>query len=245
MKISIIMACLNGAKHLKRALNSVLVQTCPDYEIIVQDGGSTDGSLDVLKAYGGRIDLLSEPDSGIYDAWNRALERASGDWALFLGADDMLVNEKALEQSRVWLEQAPEHVTFVYGNLALGIDGRPKTKITSSLAAVYSGFLLGYGLPFPATFTRLGALREHGFDASFRIAGDFDLESRLLTEDNVRHMPHFVTFMEHGGISDNPRHAPQLLAERRRVLKSHVLPKAGLIAAACLKYLGGDPGLGE
>ncbi|MDR0339738.1 MAG: glycosyltransferase [Desulfovibrio sp.] len=241
MRFSIIMAVLNGARFLQRALNSVLTQTSDSYEIIVQDGGSADGSLEILKAYEKRAALVSEPDNGIYDAWNKALVRAGGDWALFLGADDFLISENALRQSEAYLSRVPPHVDFVYGNLALGREGRPKTKISSSLASVYSQFLLGIGLPFPATFVRVETLKRHGFDPSFRIAGDLDVTARRLGPDNVLHMPHFVTFMEHGGISDNPAFADRLLEERQRVLRRHILPKASMIAERCLAYLPGDP----
>lgn len=241
MKYSLIMAVLNGGRFVQRALNSVLAQTWTDYEIIVQDGGSTDGTLDLLQPYARRIDLVSGPDGGVYDAWNKALERASGDWALFLGADDLLPAGDVLVKSAEYLARVPAHVEFVYGNLALGADGRPKTRISSSLASIYSQFFLGHGLPFSSTFVRLATAKGHGFDASYRIAGDLDLVSRRLGPDNVLHMPHYVTFMEHGGISDNPKYADVLLEERRRVLRTHIVPKAAMIAGACLKYLPGDP----
>jgi glycosyltransferase involved in cell wall biosynthesis len=88
MQYSIVIAVMNGAKTLRQTLGSVFTQSYPGWEVIVQDGGSTDGTLDILRGCGNHLDWRSGPDSGIYDAWNKAAERASGDWVLFLGADD-------------------------------------------------------------------------------------------------------------------------------------------------------------
>lgn len=237
MKISIITACLNASRFIRRAVNSVLSQSHGNYEILVQDGGSTDGTLEALAPYAKRIKLVSEADSGIYDAWNKAVQRASGEWALFLGADDFLLNERVLADSCALLATLPDCVTMAYGNIALGSNGRPKTKMVTPLDVVYSAFLRGVGLPFAATFTRLPLLQHLLFDPSFRIAGDLDFTLRALRGDNIVHLPHFVTFMEHGGISDNPASAPLLYKERRRIIRTRVLPKATLIAEACLHYL--------
>lgn len=237
MKFSIITACLNAGPFLRRSLNSVLTQQGADYEILVQDGGSTDGSLETLKAYSRRVDFRSEPDKGIYDAWNRALARASGDWAIFLGADDFLIAGDVLQKSAACLAKMPDAVDFACGGLALGREGRPGTYIRSSLCAMYSALLRGVGLPFPATFVRLHTLKEQGFDPSFKIAGDLDLTARILTPDNLARLPHFVAFMERGGVSDNPQLLETILAERARVLRRHIIPRSVMIAEACLKYL--------
>ena len=237
MKFSCIVATLNSSRFLARTLGSVLSQTYGGYEIIVQDGGSTDATPEILSRFAKRVNLRSERDSGIYDAWNRALERASGDWAVFLGADDFLIDDGVLERSRECLAVLPASVDFAYGSLALGKDGRPKTKIVNSLASMYSKFFVGIGLPFPATFVRMETLKRYGFDPSYRIAGDFAFTARCLTGDNLARLPHYVAFMEHGGISDNPAHASVMHEERSRVLREHIIPKASLIAGCCLKYL--------
>lgn len=240
MKFSCIVATLNSSRFLARTLGSVLSQTYGEYEIIVQDGGSSDGAQEILDRFAKRVDWRSEPDSGIYDAWNKALERASGDWAVFLGDDDFLIAGDVLERSRACLAALPPEAEFAYGNLALGKEGRPKTRIVNSLSSMYSKFFLGVGLPFPATFVRLETLRRHRFDTSFRIAGALDFTARCLNGRNLARLPHYVSFMEHGGVSDNPKYAPVMYEERARVLREHIIPKAGMIAEACLRHLGED-----
>ncbi|MCL1940139.1 MAG: glycosyltransferase [Desulfovibrionaceae bacterium] len=237
MKFSCIVATLNSSRLLSRALGSVLSQSHGNYELIVQDGGSTDNTLDLLRRYGSRVDWRSEADAGVYDAWNKALDRATGDWALFLGSDDFLLAGDVLARSRDCLAGMPPAVDFAYGNLALGTDGRPKTRIVSSLSVIYSQFFLGVGLPFPSTFVRMETLKQHRFDPSFRIAGDLEFTLRCLNGLNVARMPHYISFMEHGGLSNNPQYAPLLREERKRVLREQIVPKAGLIAECCLRHL--------
>lgn len=237
MKFTVITAVINGERFLGRCLNSVLGQSWPGYEIIVQDGGSTDGTLDILKAYSRRVNWVSEPDTGIYDAWNKALERASGDWAIFLGADDFLIATDVFERSREYLAVLPPHVDFAYGSLTLGKGGRPATRIATPLLNVYSGFFRGVGLPFPATFIRMETLKKQRFDPSFKIAGDYEFTLRCLTENNIVRLPHYVAFMEHGGVSDSKASAARLAEERGRVLREQGVPKAGMIAERCLEHI--------
>src|SRR6478609_6660381 len=90
--VSVITVVLNGAETLERALQSVLEQDFDDVEYVVIDGGSTDGSIEIIRKYEARIGYWrSEPDKGLYDAMNKAVQAARGRWLLFLGADDVLV----------------------------------------------------------------------------------------------------------------------------------------------------------
>jgi glycosyltransferase involved in cell wall biosynthesis len=241
MRYSIITATLNAARFLPRTLNSVLAQRGCDCDIVVKDGASEDGTVEILKQYGRRITWSSSADNGLYDAWNQALDDGvRGDWVLFLGADDFLPADSVLECCGRHLAALPPETAFAAGGLVLGRNGRPKTRIRNSLTNMYSLLLRGVGLPFPATFIRADLFREQRFDASFKIAGDLEFTARLLTADNLAVVPHYVAFMEHGGLSDDPAHAGLLLEEKKRVLRMHVIPKARLIAESCLRYLSED-----
>jgi len=105
LKFSIIIAAMNAESLIQRAILSVLTQIYPDYEIIVQDGGSTDGTLEILRRFKRRVNWTSEPDAGVYDAWNKALARVTGDWALFLGADDFLLDKEALSKCAIYMKK--------------------------------------------------------------------------------------------------------------------------------------------
>ncbi|MBP9970812.1 MAG: glycosyltransferase, partial [Paludibacteraceae bacterium] len=98
MKISIIIATYNASKTLNRCLDSIVSQKNSEVELIIIDGGSTDETLSVINSYSSDIDyVLSEKDNGLYDAWNKGIKAAKGDWIMFLGADDQLLSN-ALEK---------------------------------------------------------------------------------------------------------------------------------------------------
>lgn len=114
----------NAAAQLERTLRSVERQCYPHWEIIVQDGGSTDGTLEILESHRASVSWVSEPDRGIYDAWNKAVARAGGDWALFLGADDFLMNDNVLAQCVHFLKRLDDGIVFAYGVLLMGANGK-------------------------------------------------------------------------------------------------------------------------
>ena len=97
MKFSIITINYNNCEGLRRTIESVVNQTCHDFEYIIIDGGSTDGSVDVIKQYADQIDYwVSEPDKGIYNAMNKGVAVAKGEYCLFLNSGDSLHNNSAL-----------------------------------------------------------------------------------------------------------------------------------------------------
>lgn len=98
-KVSIITATFNCVATLESTMKSVLEQEYRDYEYLVLDGGSSDGTLDLLRKYDGQIDYwISERDSGIYDAFNKAIDRARGDWLYFIGGDDIFADRSVLSR---------------------------------------------------------------------------------------------------------------------------------------------------
>src|SRR3954467_5131196 len=87
--VSVVIATLNGGSGLQRALDSIAEQTYPHVEVVVMDGGSTDSTIDILRRNEARIAYWeSSPDSGVFNAWNKALDHVTGDWVCFLGSDD-------------------------------------------------------------------------------------------------------------------------------------------------------------
>ncbi len=114
--ISIITVVYNAAATLEETIKSVLAQTYENLEYVIVDGGSTDGTLDILKRYQNpKITWKSEPDKGIYDAMNKGIKMAKGEWIYFLGADDTFYNEKVLAD----IFSNPDNANFdlIYGNV--------------------------------------------------------------------------------------------------------------------------------
>lgn len=187
IKISIIVAVFNGAKTLQNCLDSIFSQTYPDKELIIIDGGSTDGTVEILKK---NTDLISywesQKDRGIAHAWNKALVRVSGDWIIFLGSDDRLHDTRVLSDMANFLRNDSEN-DIVYGQI--NIEG-----------GKYDGSVLGGGfkhkvfkrrmnIPHTATFHRKKIFDDVGqFDESFKIAIDYELL--------LRKRPLFALFFE-------------------------------------------------
>lgn len=236
MKFSIIVATYNVNQYLENMLASIFCQTYPNYEIIVQDGGSTDGTVEILEKYLPHERWASEPDNGIYDAWNKALDRATGDWAIFLGADDFLMGENVLVRCYHHLRRLPPHVAFAYGALARGVGNKVFDLMNKSLLDIYRGFTANLSLPFPATFVRMPLVKEHKFDAKYKIAGDFDFVAKCITHDNIARIPVVISYMEQGGVSSNPKTKETMHNEREKVLRKRILPKAQEMVLGCIKY---------
>src|SRR5215467_6583014 len=125
-RITVIVAAFNAAGTLQRCIDSVAAQTYAAKELVVIDGASTDGSVDILRANRESIDVwVSEPDRGIYDAWNKGVARARGEWICFCGADDYLHGPRALETISRHLIGAPPAQRIVYGRvLVVDANGR-------------------------------------------------------------------------------------------------------------------------
>jgi glycosyltransferase involved in cell wall biosynthesis len=120
--ISIITVVFNDARHIEGTLQSVLNQTYRKIEYIVIDGGSTDGTLDIVGQYGSRIRLITGPDRGLYDAMNKGLMAATGEYVWYLNSGDRVYSEDTVERMVEGLREMPD---VIYGGtLIIGEDGR-------------------------------------------------------------------------------------------------------------------------
>ena len=164
---SIIIPVFNGVDTLPAALNSILNQTFGSYEVIVIDGLSTDNTMSVINDYGKTLPLqyLSEPDNGIYDAMNKGVRLAKGDWLYFMGGDDMLFDKGVLETIHQQLNNEP--CDLIYGNV---IGQLSNTKYAyDTVEKVLTG-----GLHHQSAFYKRILFDELGpYSNSFKIAADY------------------------------------------------------------------------
>lgn len=226
-RFSIIVAVFNGAATLERCLDSVACQTYPDKELIVLDGGSTDGSVALLEKNAEKIAYWeSEPDRGIYHAWNKGLARATGDWICFLGSDDFFWAADVLERLTPHLQAALPDTRVVYGRIAVvsksGALLREEGRDWAELRETFTGAM---NLPHPGLMHHRALFAEHGpFDESLRISGDYDLLLRELPAREARFVPDLVTVgVQHGGLSYSPSAMSLMLEERERIHAKHGL----------------------
>jgi glycosyltransferase involved in cell wall biosynthesis len=206
--ISVIIAVFNGVKTLQQCLNSVIQQNYKNIELIVIDGGSSDGTIDLLVLNSRDITYwISEADRGIYNAWNKALEQAHGDWICFLGADDFLWDEQVLVRMVTELILIPPVIRVAYGQIMLINAASVKLHaIGKPWEEVKENFKHVMCIPHPAVMHRRSLFLQHGaFDESFRIAGDYELLLRELRTNDAFFIPGLVmTAMRQGGVSTNP-----------------------------------------
>lgn len=212
--LSIITVNLNDAAGLARTLGSIAAQTFTDREVIVVDGGSTDGSLDVLRSSDGVVtSYVSERDEGIYDAQNKGVRRASGTYCLFLNAGDALASSDVLART---LASAPTE-DILYGDVIFE-DGAGQRRVEEMPGELTLPFLMRTNLPHQATLVRRGLFERLGpYDASLRIAADYEFLLRAIVVHGAttRHVPAPLAIHVLGGLSSRPESFPKLRLERR------------------------------
>lgn len=205
-KISIITAVLNRRSTIGSAIRSVQSQTYYNIEHIIQDGGSTDGTLDIIKqTMNSSTSFVSEPDCGIYDAINRGIERASGDIIGLMHSDDVFHNPMVI--SKVASAFADPKVDLVYGDLEYVSPNNLSKVVRHWVAGEYHPTLLkrGWMPPHPTLYLRRSVFDEYGsYDCSLQIAADYDAILRFLGRANLKivYIPEVLVKMRLGGESN-------------------------------------------
>jgi glycosyltransferase involved in cell wall biosynthesis len=237
-RITVVVAVYNGASTIQQCIDSIADQTYPNRELIVMDGGSKDGTVQILRDNASKLSFWqSAPDQGIYDAWNKALGHVTGDWICFLGADDYLWNNTVMERIEPYLRM-PEQARLVYGKVAvLNKSGQVSRYDGLPWQEARRTFFQNMTVPHTGLMHHRSLFAEHGlFDDSFRIAADYDFLMRELRTRNAIHVPDVITVgMRHGGVSHSPSSQGRLLDEFARVRRKHGMPTPLLCSRVVLK----------
>lgn len=231
MKLSIITINYNDATGLKRTLDSVAMQTCANFEHIIVDGASTDGSVDIICQYADSQDIrrqgneakrqvawLSEPDIGIYNAMNKGIRMASGEYLLFLNSGDVLVDENV-----VYDFIASDRIEdIVAGGTLLGVDERlpkyPPKVLTYELFVTDS-------LMHAATFIRRELFEQYGlYNEQHRIVSDWEFFVKILVNNNCTYttIDRLISLFDTTGISNQSSHSTLHEQERREVIDRYM-----------------------
>ncbi len=183
---SVITVVLNNVHTLENTIESVLNQSYPNYEYIVVDGGSKDGTLEILGKYGDEIRVLSEPDEGIYDALNKAVNMASGEWLYIIGSDDCFVSPFILQQVYTFIIQQPHNINLISGAIYQTVDG-VIVRLRDSPSELnffnsYKAFTQQNYLVKKEIFKVIGT-----FDTSFRTAADYEWLLRGVFANKIKY----------------------------------------------------------
>jgi glycosyltransferase involved in cell wall biosynthesis len=199
--VSIVTVVFNGAGTIEATIRSVLEQGYPDLEYIIVDGGSTDGTIEVIRRYEDELEYwVSEKDSGIYDAMNKAVGFCRGEWVGLINADDAYTAD-AIRTAMTAVEGRPD-INIVHGDILVRYpNGSIKTK-----HARPSTFLLKYWemvLNHPSFFVRRSYYATHPFNTSFKVSGDHHWTLRAWLEDPSQflYVPLPLAYFAAGGAS--------------------------------------------
>lgn len=234
MKISIVTITYNAEAVLQRTLDSVSSQTYRGIEHLIIDGASKDGTMDLVSRYKVRdlpyeVRVVSEPDKGIYDAMNKGLRLATGEYIVFLNAGDTLHDEKTLDMVANSLQPAAnsQQPAVIYGDTNIVDDEGHflrKRHLSVPDNLTWRSFKQGMLVCHQAFYARLDIARDIPYDLQYRHSADVDWCIRVMKEAERRHLPLVrvqgvvADFLDGGDSSKNHRAS---LRERFHVMRRH------------------------
>lgn len=233
MKLSIVTINYNNKEGLRKTIESVVRQTCSNIEYIIIDGGSADGSVDVIKKYEDVISYwVSEPDKGIYNAMNKGVSKATGDYLLFLNSGDYLISPSIIDE--IWNELLSNE-DVIFGLLKT----YPSNRIGYTdvhLPLTMLDFFERSPIPHPASFIKRNLFQEMKYDETLKIVSDwkFFLQAVVFKGCSCKKIEIIITSFEDEGLSSSNIECCN--NERIDVLKK-MLPKA--IFADYFKFTSG------
>jgi glycosyltransferase involved in cell wall biosynthesis len=214
-KISIITVVYNAHKYLEETMQSVINQTYQNVEYIIIDGGSTDGTLDIIKKYENRIDYwVSEKDKGIYDAMNKGIDLASGEWINFMNAGDCFFDNKVLSNL---FQNDLKDIDLFYGNHAVKNEN---TSLLKEVNVKNNNYKRNIPFCHQSLFVKSDLLKNNLFDLQFKIAADYEQFLRLKSKNmQILHIPLTISIYLDGGISSVSRE--KLINEYYKIMKKY------------------------
>ncbi|MGE6257342.1 glycosyltransferase [Heyndrickxia sporothermodurans] len=219
-KLSIITACYNSEKTIEQTIKSIINQTYPNIEYIIIDGKSTDNTMEIVYQYKNDIDIIiSEKDNGVYDAFNKGVRNAQGQYIMFINADDYLVDMEIIDRLMNFTLCQGNPIS-VYGDILI------KNEKT--------GFIKRHGKKITLNHIRKGSMPPHqgiiilksiikefgGFNTKFKIRADYHLLVKVFLkyESEIYYFPELITVFRLGGLSSNLENRKVLNKETKLII---------------------------
>lgn len=219
-RVSIIIATFNSQAYLQRAIDSIVAQDYQYKQLILIDGASTDRTLEIISKNDPKIDAwISGPDQGIYEAFNKGVKKATGDWIYILGSDDYLWRSDVLTRMAPSLQSPPQSSRIVYGNVALvSKNGDILLEMGEPWEQARRHFIDRMTLPHQGVFHHRSLFESNGFfNESFRFAGDYEFLLRELKTADAFYVPGIIIAgYQYGGGSSVPQNALKVWLEFRK-----------------------------
>lgn len=223
LKISIITATFNSEEYLEETIHSVLSQSYLNIEYIIIDGGSTDRTLEIVEKYTDKIDkVISETDSGIYDAFNKGVRLATGDIIYFLNSDDYLVDQNVISKV-VDAFQENNQIDIVYGNVLM-LDGKNGYEYLAGSVVKVEELQHVLLQPHQGFFVKRKLFEHFGlFDISYKICGDLDFLVKCFTDKKITtsYLNEKMAVFRVGGISSNPANKKIMIEEQNIIINKY------------------------
>ncbi|MCB9361651.1 MAG: glycosyltransferase [Flavobacteriales bacterium] len=197
-KISIITVVYNNKLHIENTILSVLNQTYKNIEYIIIDGNSSDGTLEIIKKYIDNLGcLISEQDNGIYDAMNKGLLKASGEWIYFLNSGDTFYSNDTLHN--IFSSESFDKADLIYGNHESNYGYFKRIHTPKALSHLWKGMIFSH----QGMFVKTNLMKVNPFDLSFKISADYNFIYNLYKQNKTfKHINIIIATLEAGGLSE-------------------------------------------
>ena len=222
-KLSIITINYNNSLGLQKTIESVVKQSYTEFDYIVIDGGSNDDSVSIIKKYTNKINYwVSEADKGVYDAMNKGILKANGDYLLFLNSGDSFYGKDVLENFRIVTDQI--NTPIIYGNSNFTCSGK-KDWVQCPPGSLNKNYWFRYTLNHQATFIKRTLFNDFGsYNTDFPFLSDFEFFLKVFLKhgkDAFYYTNTIICNYDESGLSSKPENFKKLLSEKEKILRIH------------------------
>ncbi len=209
MKISIITVCRNSEKTINTTIKSVISQTYKNIEYIIIDGDSKDRTKDIVLGYGDRITkFISEPDKCLWEAMNKAVRLATGDFLYFINSDDYILDEKVINDAVNFINERP-NLDFIYGDIEVRMPPhKPVIQKSPYPVEIIESMVAGCSIPHAGSFIKSNLFEKIGFyNEHYKIGSDYEWVTKLMQDQSLKlvYFPRVIASFYFGGLSSDIR----------------------------------------